>query len=329
MSGYPLFVFIIIVLVVVGAFAYVLVQKSADGELGVTSSFFKNYSNWLITPPGGFSTSSIEPENVPSISIGERVTSESGDGGGGGGIEIQAELPPQVPQPVPPQGFTVSQLSPQYQKVWITSVKPSYNAGDIATFVLQADGGLSGSLNITNWKFRSNKGEVFIPQGIAYFNTLSLPPQSDIMLNAGDYVNVYSTKSIVGVNFKINKCMGYLQDIVYRFDPAVWTSCPSLYDRNEITSFSGRCQSYIMSIGGCQVPDPAVVSSFTGDNDGSCRDVLNRIHYRTCYETHVYDSDFLSQEWRVWLDKPIPMDIEHDRILLFDRQGLLVHEYLY
>jgi hypothetical protein len=235
------------------------------------------------------------------------------------------------PKIIPPLGFEIGNLSPNYRKVRLTSVNVPRNPYERGQFTLKAEHNLSSGINVSGWKIRTNGGgEVFIPKAIADYNPLYyLPPEGDIVLYPGDYLNVYSwsNRFFGGRNFRLNKCIGFLKSI-YNFDPKLPGNCPTP-DQSEIITFSGRCQTFIRSLNSCDMPTANELNSFSGPSDLTCRAYLERLNYRYCYEANRNKADFFSHEWRAWLNVSLPFDREHDRLLLFDKDGGLVDEYVY
>ena len=137
------------------------------------------------------------------------------------------------------------------------------------------------------------------------------------------YVNLYSTFSPAGLNFRLNKCTGYLNETI-TFKPALPRNCPRV-SRSDISTLDGTCQNFIDSIGACKTPSANEVNVL----NNACRDFINNhFNYASCYDNYYKNADFFSSEWWVWVSKNI-LDPSHDRLLLYDKQGLLVHEYTY
>lgn len=224
-----------------------------------------------------------------------------------------------------PKGFTIEQLSPDFGYIRIVSVAPprqSYGRISLRTFFSMD----RGPINISGWVLRSNKNDAeTIPQGVGLHSPFGTVTEEDIVLRGGETINIYSTKSPTGTNLRLNKCMGFLNDIL-EFTPPLPRLCPSV-DLSQISTFSGKCQNYIRSLRACEVPDP---NQFGFIEETECREFLSGINYRGCVELLQSDANFLRQEWRIWADRDfLYMDTLHDRILLFDRNGLLVSEYVY
>ncbi len=245
---------------------------------------------------------------------------------------ISAE--PEIPDYLIPAGFERKDLSPYFQKIQITSAYASswnYTPDQIriSSYLNKGE-----SANITGWKIKSNRREIIIPRAINIYEPFGSAPEEDIILIVNNYVNIYSSKNPLNKNFRLNKCIGYLES-AYDFNPALPQDCPAPYkDRSEIAHLSGECQTYIMSLGGCKLPETSFYNTLSGGEQGNvCRQFLNTISHGSCYQKHRFDSDFLSNEWRIWIGRSvIPEDIldpQHDRLLLFDKQGLLVDEYVY
>ena len=231
------------------------------------------------------------------------------------------------PQITPPAGFTLDQISPYYQKVRISSVVRARRSGDVGKIKFSASSIKDESINLTNWRIKTNSGALIIPQAINKYDPFGYAEAGNVILGSGDYLHLYSSKSLPGRNFRLNKCTGYLNNI-YTFDPALPKQCPRV-DRQSISSFSGQCQSFILSLRTCQEPTSNEINKFVSPLNQSCNELLRTLNYRGCYDRHNQDDDFLLREWRVWLNKALPLDSQHDRLLLFDEEGLLVDEYTY
>lgn len=235
---------------------------------------------------------------------------------------------PEKPVIIPPTGFSLSQLSPYYDKVRLENVTRPYDSYSQAQFTLRTDYALENAVNITEWKIKGNRGaEISVPRAIADYGIQGSPQVSDILLKKGEYLVVYSGKSPNNQNFRLNKCIGYLNNS-YTFSPPLPHSCPSV-ERTIMVSFSGKCQSFIYSLGTCREPSSNEKNQFTLSEDAGCSAFLNSLNYGGCYSAYRYQTDFFSTEWRAWIDQQFSFDRDHDRILLYDKSGLLVDEYTY
>lgn len=221
-----------------------------------------------------------------------------------------------------PKGFTAAELSPHFKKIRIGSVSPGY-FGSYGSISLYAYPNAGEKIAVTDWRLQANRGSHFIPQAVEVYDPSGLAAERVIELGSGDVLYVYSTASPIRRNLRINKCMGYLEN-VHTFEPALYRSCPYV-SRSNISHFTGRCQDYILSLGSCKFPDsnPPVPR-----DDYACREYLNTLNYRGCFDRYRNDQDFILKEVRVWISSWF-LDQSHDRVLLFDRQGLLVDEYGY
>jgi|SRR3989344_8139603 len=232
------------------------------------------------------------------------------------------------PKITPPSGFTVEQLSPFYKKIQLGSIRPARSYNDTSSFILRPDYSVKENINITGWYIKVNFGATLkIPGAINNYNPFGAFAENDIVVNNRSHqISVSSLKMPFGKNLRLNKCSGYLNSI-YAFSPALPNQCPGV-NRGDIVNFTGACQSFILSLGSCRIPTSNEIN-FYASNDSACRDVLNSLNYGSCYSRRNQDVDFLGNEWRVWLGEKIPFDAKHDRILLFDKNNLLVNEYIY
>ncbi len=173
-------------------------------------------------------------------------------------------------------------------------------------------------VNVTSWLIKGRRGGQHIPKAVEVYDPSGLTVESDIVLKKGETLNIYTSTSAIGRNLRLNKCIGYLQN-TSKFVPALPKDCPRP-NRSEVQNFSSRCYDYVLSLGSCAFPKPNVLLPF---DDYACRAYLDTINYKGCFERYRSDSDFLSREWRVWAGSRF-LDERHDKVLLLDKQGLLV-----
>jgi hypothetical protein len=242
------------------------------------------------------------------------------------------EPPPRVdtqPKVTPPKGFTIEQLSPYYQQIRISSVSRGSYFFDNFTSLALSVYGAGEAIKVSDWRVQSNRGIILsVPRAVSDYNPRILASNEDIILEPGGSVIFYNTESPIRFNLRLNKCTGYLNNI-YDFKPDLPKNCPYI-DRNEIITFSGRCQSFIMSLSSCRQPTANEVNVFS--TEPACRQLFDTLNYGGCYSRYRPAADFFSKEWRVWLGSSfnvVNLDREHDRLLLFDKNGLLVDEYVY
>lgn len=238
--------------------------------------------------------------------------------------------PQAIPDYLIPSGFTRAQLSSFFQKITISSAHASYSNYP-SEIKLYSSLPKDEKINITGWRIKSNGGEIIIPQAINAYEPSDLIPPQDIVLSANNYVNIYLSINPINKSFRLNKCMGYLQN-TYIFNPPLPQNCP-IPSHSDISYLSGQCQSYILSLRECEIPDEDSDSFYTSVGGSSreeveCRAFLDTINQNGCFQKYHWDDDFLSNEWRVWVWQHI-LDSQHDKVLLFDKQGLLVDQYIY
>ena len=215
-----------------------------------------------------------------------------------------------------PAGYTEAQLSPFFHKIRLGGLSAGsvYSYGIIS---LYNSSNATTSIDVTGWEIKSNKSGEYIPQAVNLYDPSGLTAPGDILLKNGQTLNMYSNTA--PFNIRLNKCIGYVGN-VNKFTPALPTNCPYV-NQSDISTFTGACQQYIYSLGSCAFPDMNSIS--IPQNDYACRAYLNNLNYGGCYKKYGNDSDFLSNEWRVWTGNNI-IDSVHDVVLLLDRNGLLV-----
>lgn len=235
----------------------------------------------------------------------------------------QSSLQPAINPADIPAGFALKDLSPYFKK-FSFSVSPAHfgSYGQVALYGYNS-GPNSSPVDVTGWYFRAARGSLAVPQAVNVYDPSGLTPQSDIYFRSGDTLYLYTTASPIGVNIRMNKCLGYLPGINNSV-PQLPLNCPHI-DRSQIQNFSSPCQNYILSLGTCKIPGSNPPIPY---NDYACQAFLSNLNYRGCFQQHGGDPDFLGSQWYAWTSNTF-VDQQHDHIYLFDRQGLLVSEYIY
>lgn len=334
--GFLIFVMLIAILVFFAFYMYGL-PHGFNFSLGVNGLSSQNSTSTKAITPAPTKTS-VSTGNTRSNTAGtnsgtqirqQTVTPQAGSGNGRylGGVNISDSLPTYYsrlalnPSEIPP-GFSIRDISPYFKQISISASPGSPGSYSQITLWgnIQSSG---GSLDVTGWLIKGNRGSQYIPQAVNVYDPSGLSPQGDVFMKNGDSMTIYSNSSAIGVNFRANKCMGYLSNS-NNFVPPLYFNCPAV-DRSEIINFTGQCQNYITSLGSCQMPAPNPPISIY---DYSCRTYLERLNYSGCFTKHRNDYDFFSNKWYAWSGSQF-LDFLHDRVLLFDKNGLLVSEYVY
>ncbi|MGC9046582.1 MAG: hypothetical protein ACP5IC_00460 [Minisyncoccia bacterium] len=225
----------------------------------------------------------------------------------------------------PPPGFTINNLSPYYQKIRINNVYINYNYYSNNQIVLYSKN-ITNPIDITGWHIKSNKGDIIIPPAVSDLNPSNINTPSDIYLPSNNYVYIFNNYSPTSYNFRLNKCTGYLNN-TYKFNPPLPCDYPQLFNRYDISSFSGQCQNFIFSLSRCTGPSIEQLNYWA--KEPNCRSFLDRFNYNGCYNLLKSSSDFFENKWYLWINGIWGIDQYHDKILLFDKNNLLVDEYIY
>lgn len=303
----------IVLLLALGVFVYEVATHPAAS--GLPSSWFHGTSNssWfsvsVTSPHVAQGPSGISPSTGTGSSV---ITSASSTTGGAPAID-----PSQIPA-----GYTLAQLSPYFHQIRLGSISAgtSYSYGEIMLYSYLNSG---ERVDITGWQIKTDNGGEYIPGAIALYDPSGLTPASDIVLKNGDVVTLYSSSG--PFNLRLNKCVGYLAHMG-NFNPGLPQTCPYI-DRSAIQNFTGACQNYIESLGGCASPNMNNIP--VPRTDYACYDYLqNNFNYKSCFEAHAGDSDFLSNQVWVWMGSNV-VDQYHDNVQLLDRNGKLVDLYSY
>ncbi len=280
-------------------------KDKATSFFNLKTGIFKNF----ILPANFLNFKITEPSN--NLSSTEQNESNSEE------PKFKGELP---------IGFEEKNISPYYGRFSV-SASPSSEGSSYPSTIRIYFGGLKEEekINTTGWSVRGNKGTIFVSKGAEIFQPISGGPQSDIIIKESLSLNLYSSVSPMNVNFRTNKCFGYISQ-AYTFSPSIGGSCPSI-DRKEYQNLPGSCQDTISSYNGsCRYPgnDPNW-NFFISDE---CKQVLNRFNYTSCFNEHKKDENFVSSDWHIWTGQNI-LDSRHDRVILLDSSGKYVSETVY
>jgi hypothetical protein len=266
---------------------------------------------------------------LPTLSEGSPApygssTTYLGPGPGGSTTSITVATGT-IPASQIPKGWTASQLSPYFHEVRITGV--SYGGanyyGTITLNAQFANYGATGTIDITGWHIKARAGGEFIPTAIAVYDPSGLTAPSDIRLNNGDIVYLYSSSA--PFNVRLNECIGWIAQVAH-FSPPLPAYCAPP-DESSIQNFTGACQEYVQTLGGCQQPD--LSNPLIPRTDYACQDFLeNNFNYRSCFTAHRADPNFLSNQVWVWMGSNV-VNRYHDTVDLLDKNGLLVDQYVY
>lgn len=272
------------------------------------------------------------PDTTPLENYGPKTPAPTyrADSSGVSTVTDSGETAEPKPRNIP-KGFTEEQISPYYGMVNISSVSAGSltSRGQVrlsASFSSSALLGTGGDtrINISGWMLRAERSSQIVPRAVNVYDPLGLAVEGDVLLASGEYLTMYTTASAIGINLRLNKCTGYLENN-NDFSPALPKSCPNpFYDFN-MASVTGACENYIRSLSSCRLPG---ASPPVPDTDYACREYLSQIHMKGCYDRHRSDHDFLSREWRAWTGR-VFLDSRHDTIHLLDGDGLLVDIYSY
>lgn len=213
-------------------------------------------------------------------------------------------------------------VSEHIGKVKIISATPGRYPNQFMKITLRNDG---VPIDTTRWTLTAGAGKFVIPQGKEVYNSSSVDQPRNIVLGSGDYLFVFGQNSPMDMNFRINKCFGYLNS-VYKFNPVLSNYCPRP-EKSEMTDVSIACQNYLVGLSTCEVPNPDDLNKYAEDT--ACRTfATSRLNYTGCFNRYRYDSDFLGREWYTYGGVNI-MKEKDDVLVLRDAEGLYIDEYTY
>jgi hypothetical protein len=284
-------------------------------------------SSIFLSSPSPFGTSSFIA--LPTVSYDTPGVTAQGDYSAGYGNSAN----PLTDQEKQTFGLTSLPTSPYAGMVRLQSGSGSYaqSAADEYVVVQYASGG-SNRIPISGWRLQSaiTKRTVYIYQGTEVFAPQLAPPASTIYLGPGDSAIITSGRSPVGASFKANKCTGYLAQF-QRFTPDLYQSCPLPLDEARAMNLGNSpqdadCIDYMKNVSQCRI-----ATDLPSSLSDSCRYFIqNTLTYQGCLNRHIHDTDFLSQEWRIYLNSDEKLwRADREVLTLLDQDGKLVDSIVF
>jgi len=239
-------------------------------------------------------------------------------------FQVRAKTSDGIYDLTPAQRSLQAKISSYLNKVQITSASPGQYPYSIMRIALSNGG---SDVDVSGWTLQSYTVKYSIPTGTNLYNVASSRASSDIVFKSGDYLTIIGQVSPIGVNYRLNKCLGYLN---YSPSPTPTpnfdNNCPSP-DNSEMSNLSISCQNYIRTLWACQIPTSFDISNY--DLDSQCQNfITNRLNYSGCVSRYLYDSDFSSRNWYVYSGNNFLLP-DHDKLILRDSQGFVVDVYSY
>lgn len=215
-------------------------------------------------------------------------------------------------------------ISPYFGKI-ILSGSPRATDPSQEQIILASAG--SELIPLDGWTLGSEKRRTsfIIPSEVYEIPNHSLYEyKAPLAATAKSKIIVLSGKSQSGINFRLNKCIGYL-NAYYKFTPVLPALCPRA-NQEEVKKLSSYCQKTIAGLSSCKEPNLNDILI-----DQECRDYLKeRFGYSQCVAKQYTYFDFLLDERRVYLNQSAEIwPNEADAILLRDASGLLVARFQY
>ncbi len=180
-------------------------------------------------------------------------------------------------------------------------------------------------LNINDWSLQNSAGKkVRLGSGTQILFGGKYEPY--IQVKAGDRLTIVSGPSPVAPWFRVNKCSGYLEQFE-DFVPPLSTHCPTITSEAGFQKIEKNCQAFMRTIPVCQInvnPLPNTLST-------ACKEYVNNsIGYTVCVAKYQNDSNFSTNEWRVYLGQSIEMwKAKGETIRLLDAVGKPIAEVKY
>lgn len=186
------------------------------------------------------------------------------------------------------------------------------------------------------WKIRSTATGMSVSIAKAsYLPRLgAINDEHAIKANPGAKILITTGRSPIGVSFRLNKCTGYLTQF-QKFYPTLPRQCPKPADEipseyipgGNPNAFNDQCLDFIYKMGACRIN----TKSLPIDMQSQCQEFVTReINYNACVSAHSNETDFYSNEWRVYLSRDSELwKSRRETIELVDPDGNTVDSISY
>lgn len=223
--------------------------------------------------------------------------------------------------------------SPFRERITITSVNGSRNARPIDESVTIRFGGFFSGfskgderIDIGGWTLENRRGtRVEIPSASEVYGATASAP---IALHGGEEVIIATAHPTFSESFRENQCTGYLNEF-HSFSPSLSEHCQT-YSLDELfaRNLNNACIDIILKSRRCRQVRIAFEQIDAGN--ACIAFVGEHLNYAGCLKENREKSDFLLGTWRVFLRRSETVwDPTHDRVVLRDKNGLIVDEYSY
>lgn len=216
------------------------------------------------------------------------------------------------------QAETLGNQSPYGNEVTLSTDGASASDPQQEYVVIQNQG--QSTIDISGWSLQSalSGARAYLPLAASLFEQGQLNAQTGIELAPGGSVIVTTGVSPVGTSLRENECSGYLEQL-QQFTPPIETQCPSPSDTGaQAAQYGQACAEYASSIPFCTFPQTPP-SNLSAQCDAYIQTTFS---YNGCVATHQNDTNFASNDWRVYLDGSRELwNNNHDTIRLLDLQG--------
>lgn len=237
------------------------------------------------------------------------------------------------PGGVSASGYTGPNASAASGKVTLSRNLSGVGATDPEEeYVILTAGYGGGSVSLAGWKLvNADSGEGgALPQGAEVPSSGRVNELAPLTLSSGEEAIVVTGRSPIGLSFRENKCIGYLEDR-QDFAPALPMQCPTPYEefkrfyRDSDDEDYDRCERYMYTLPYC-----AVDTDVPSDVPNSCEAFVEKaLSYNGCVAAHKGDEGFAGRTWRLFLGKRDELWDRRGTILLLDAENKVVDSVSY
>ena len=245
-----------------------------------------------------------------------------------GSVDLPGNLFEDATDTANPRNNSSENTSPYSGSVQLEQSAADKDLGNEYIQVISSDSEL---IDITGWTIENAAGKrVVIPPAADPYIQGVVNPVHDVMLSNSGRAYIYTGPSPLGVSFRENRCIGYLNGD-QTFSPELSTDCPNpseaLPETTEnLQRYGESCFAFINTVSACEL-----VTTIPANLSPDCISFLARTYsYNGCVSVHQSDADFPDHTWRLYLALGTELwNNQHDVLRLYDVHGLLVSEVTY
>ena len=286
---------------------------------------------WLIS--GGYNRTIEDRINVSVTDVDGKPTGGTNQNNAGTNPPNTQTPPNENPNLSATQYANIPNKSPYFKLITLARAYSGDAKPESEYLTLTTTYSLKKNIVITGWTVHSTSTGRSVSIGKAVYlptsQSVGIAGEDPVVMRPGDKAYVVSGRAPTGKSFLVNKCSGYFSQF-QSYTPSLSYSCPQI-SRDPLpqapNQLKDACLTYIESFPQCKTP----VDSLPQNIGQECQNfIIEHANYSKCIEIHKTDTDFYSNEWRIYLGQSEKLwKTSRETLELLDASGKVVDRIEY